>query len=281
MGKTILVLSVFTVWCFVCQRWYVCGIKQACATAIGQTTHATIPSPAKNNINSLPIAFRWQSAEPILGDNYPKYRDSILRELGDEDILQITAHYYHTENAPTDSLTFGMLRAKELQKLFAEKIPAERIQLVQKAIKIEKGVKEKPFSALRINYVAPPEVAPEEDAPVVKLKDGVRIYFESNSSKGEMNEAIINYLDELAVNLKETGRKVRITGHTDNVGEAKANYNVGLRRAKSIRNYLREKGVARSQIQTFSKGETEPIATNETEEGKAKNRRTELKISPE
>ena len=101
MGKTLLVLSVFSVWCFVCQQWYVCGIKQACASAIGQSKRSpttTTSTPSTKTISNLPIAFRWQSSEPILGVNYTKYRDSIIRELGDEDILQITALYDHTED---------------------------------------------------------------------------------------------------------------------------------------------------------------------------------------
>ncbi|MFK7933391.1 MAG: OmpA family protein [Saprospiraceae bacterium] len=281
MGKTLLVLSVFAVWCFVCQQWYVCGIKQACASAIGQSTPTktvTISPTEPTTSTNLPIAFRWQSAEPLLGTNYAQYRDSIIRELGEEDILQITALYYHTENSPTDSITYGAERARALKRLFAEQLPANRIQLRQKSIRLADGIKNHPFSAMKIEYLAPPEDVNKSAAPVVKMKDGVRIYFGFNASEGEMDLEIENYLNQLADSLVLRGETVRITGHTDNIGEAKANYNIGLRRAKSVRNYLRNKGVPRSQIQTFSKGETEPIATNETEEGMARNRRTEIKI---
>lgn len=282
MGKTILVLSVFAVWCVVCQQWYVCGIKQACATAVGQSTLPTISTPvsdpSKSNAVELPIAFRWQSAEPLLGASYQQYRDSIIRALGEEDVLQITALHYDAENASTDTLTYSMERARALKKLFAEKLPAHRIKLMQKTVYSEDGVKRQPFAAMEIDYLAPPLATTETSVPVVRLKDGVRIYFGFNASEGEMDTEIKEYLNELADSLVLRGNTVRITGHTDDVGEAKANYNIGLRRAKSVRNYLRERGVPRSQIQTFSKGETEPIATNATEEGKARNRRTEIKI---
>ncbi len=72
--------------------------------------------------------------------------------------------------------------------------------------------------------------------------------------------------------------KIEISGHTDNAGKPAANLTLSNNRAKSVVNYLIEKGINTQRLTFKGFGETKPIADNKTEEGKAKNRRTELKI---
>jgi len=78
--------------------------------------------------------------------------------------------------------------------------------------------------------------------------------------------------------VKSSGQKVRLTGHTDSLGNDAYNMNLGRQRANIIKNYLMEQGVPSSQIIAQSRGESQPIASNATEQGRAKNRRTELQI---
>ena len=92
------------------------------------------------------------------------------------------------------------------------------------------------------------------------------------------NSEIEAYLDQVAKRVKETGESVRLTGHTDSLGSSSSNITLGQRRANRIADYLIGQGVRRSQINSTSKGESEPVATNHTEVGRAKNRRTELQI---
>ncbi|GAB1445744.1 MAG: OmpA family protein [Cyclobacteriaceae bacterium] len=72
--------------------------------------------------------------------------------------------------------------------------------------------------------------------------------------------------------------EVEISGHTDSTGPE--DYNLGLseRRAKSVVRYLTDKGVAKERVKVTFYGETKPIETNETKEGRKKNRRVEFKI---
>ncbi|WP_119353326.1 OmpA family protein [Azohydromonas sediminis] len=69
---------------------------------------------------------------------------------------------------------------------------------------------------------------------------------------------------------------VRIVGHTDSTGSDAVNDPLSLRRANSVRDYLTDRGVAASRIETFGRGSREPIASNDTPEGRAKNRRVEI-----
>ena len=72
--------------------------------------------------------------------------------------------------------------------------------------------------------------------------------------------------------------KIELGGHTDNVGSAKSNQVLSENRAKSVYNYLVEKGVDAARLTTKGYGDTNPIADNTTEQGRAENRRTEFKI---
>lgn len=72
---------------------------------------------------------------------------------------------------------------------------------------------------------------------------------------------------------------VSITGHTDNTGLAATNMKLGLDRANFAKDYLMDNGISAEKIRTSSKGQTEPIADNSTEEGKAKNRRTVVTLN--
>lgn len=91
-----------------------------------------------------------------------------------------------------------------------------------------------------------------------------------------------NTLDELALFLAENPTlRIRVIGHTDNVGSDRDNQVLSEGRANSVKNALVERGVAAERIETAGMGRTQPIATNDTEEGRAKNRRVEYTIISE
>ncbi len=69
-----------------------------------------------------------------------------------------------------------------------------------------------------------------------------------------------------------------ITGHTDNTGSIHANKILGEKRANFIKQYLVKSGISNDRISVISKGELKPIATNNTENGRAKNRRVVVTI---
>lgn len=87
-------------------------------------------------------------------------------------------------------------------------------------------------------------------------------------------------LDKVRVFLSENpGIKVEIGGHTDNVGSPEDNLLLSEQRAQSVVNYLKELGVEEESINATGYGESQPVDTNESEEARARNRRTELKIT--
>ena len=86
-------------------------------------------------------------------------------------------------------------------------------------------------------------------------------------------EALVTYLK---TSFKAT---ILIEGHTDNKGDSAQNLLLSAKRAAAIANYLIKKGIEANRISTKGLGDTQPIDTNTTEEGRAKNRRTSFTIT--
>jgi outer membrane protein OmpA-like peptidoglycan-associated protein len=104
-----------------------------------------------------------------------------------------------------------------------------------------------------------------------------RLYFPSRSSNPGLSEAATNYFKEVASWLNtDDSHRVTLTGHTDSVGKAKNNLDLGLKRAIEIKDMMVKLGANESQIDVGSMGETQPIASNKTDSGRRQNRRVEL-----
>lgn len=89
----------------------------------------------------------------------------------------------------------------------------------------------------------------------------------------------IPVLEDVARIMKERPEiKVRITGHTDNVGSDEANMALSMRRADAVKTYLVGRGVGNDRLLTDGKGEGTPVDTNDTDLGRARNRRIEFSV---
>lgn len=135
---------------------------------------------------------------------------------------------------------------------------------------------EKVIAEIDTEKVAPLEVETFEieKGESIVLKD---LYFET--AKWEILEASFANLDKLAAYLKEyPDIKVEISGHTDNVGSEKDNQLLSENRAKAVVEYLTAKGIEPKRLSYRGYGSSQPVADNTTEEGRAQNRRVELKV---
>jgi outer membrane protein OmpA-like peptidoglycan-associated protein/tetratricopeptide (TPR) repeat protein len=103
------------------------------------------------------------------------------------------------------------------------------------------------------------------------------IFFESN--KYELKPESQVELDKIVQLLKDNPTlKIQINGHTDNSGNASENITLSGNRAKSVTSYLISKGIDPGRLSAKGWGDTQPVASNATPEGRAQNRRTELKV---
>ena len=99
-----------------------------------------------------------------------------------------------------------------------------------------------------------------------------------NTGKSEITPASYRHLDEVAVILaKNPSLKVEIQGHTDNRGAADYNMMLSDKRANAVRAYLVKHGISADRLSAVGYGLTRPAVSNDTPEGRAQNRRVELK----
>jgi outer membrane protein OmpA-like peptidoglycan-associated protein len=98
-------------------------------------------------------------------------------------------------------------------------------------------------------------------------------------NKADIRADSMGLLEEAAAKLKEQGNLgVVVEGHSDAKGGLKYNQRLSLQRAEAVRDYLVRLGVSRDRIVVIGKGASEPIATNDTPEGRAQNRRVVLVV---
>lgn len=127
--------------------------------------------------------------------------------------------------------------------------------------------------------VAAPAPTPAPEVPPVKKKivlRGVNFDFDKAVIRADAEPI----LDEAARVLKESGEaNVAVEGYTDSVGTDSYNQTLSVRRANAVRDYLEGHGVAGDRLTVEGFGETKPVASNDTSEGRAQNRRVELQVA--
>lgn len=105
------------------------------------------------------------------------------------------------------------------------------------------------------------------------------VNFEFDSAK--LNGSASSILNEGAAVIKDHPEiRVEVQGHTDSVGSEAYNQKLSEKRAESVKSYLEGQGVESSRISASGKGESDPVATNDTAEGRAANRRVEISAEP-
>lgn len=121
------------------------------------------------------------------------------------------------------------------------------------------------------------EIQFEEGQKVYTLDN---VFFDTGKAtlKKESFEAL-NTLYEVMKNKKTL--VIEVAGHTDSDGDADMNMKLSKRRAEAVRKYLIQKGIETNRVKAEGYGETQPVASNDNPQGKAKNRRTEVRIISE
>jgi outer membrane protein OmpA-like peptidoglycan-associated protein len=119
------------------------------------------------------------------------------------------------------------------------------------------------------------EVIREGEGIIVKFDSGILFDVDQSALKSEARANI----ESLATSLKNNPQtNILIVGHTDASGTDAYNYKLSERRAASVKSYAVNQGIAASRLTTEGRGETEPIADNTSDSGKAQNRRVEIVI---
>jgi len=107
-------------------------------------------------------------------------------------------------------------------------------------------------------------------------KVGAMVQFDYNSStiRGDAYDLLNKYVDVFQNDLPKA--RLMIVGHTDSIGSDAFNQRLSLSRAQSIHNYFKQRGIAEKRFKIRGMGESQPIASNDSDHGRRENRRVEF-----
>lgn len=121
------------------------------------------------------------------------------------------------------------------------------------------------------------DVSRQGDDLVLNMPSGITFDFNSSAVRPQFRQT----LNQVADTLRQYDRTyVDVYGHTDSVGSDDYNQALSERRASAVADYLSSHGVQSARLATRGFGETQPVASNDTEEGRSENRRVEIKLVP-
>ncbi len=282
--RVFFILFLFLLWGSGSTYWYVCKIKGFCQQQTSQTdvVNNAIEEKQEKKESFVPVKkiahaiiyFLRDKAEPVIDDTLQWRAEvkSIKQLQAEGKKLHIQAPYYAGENNTTPYDNLGLARANALKKLLSESIDSTLIvpqakQIGDTAMLVPGFIE---YDKSWFKWLIDNDFVKEEGEKIL-------IHFPYNSTQAIKNKAILSFLDEVVKKMKEhPGWKLQVTGHTDDSGSAASNKILGMKRAKRIKDWLEKKGVDPVRIIVKSEGELQPIADNNTEEGRQRNRRVEI-----
>jgi outer membrane protein OmpA-like peptidoglycan-associated protein len=274
LPKVLLMLLVWLLYSIVAYKGC---IEQCCTDDTGdEVTQTVTDSLADQAPTQYALSFNWDDPIANTNDGFDTFKERILAGMTDDNILEITGLYFEGEAKPDGFDNMGFARAAEIRKLFSN-IPDDRIRFRARLEEETDDVKTNSFEAGNFDWI---DLEKKDDAPaeLEELADRVIIRFPSNSTTKKADPAVDDYLDKLANRVKTSSEKVSITGHADNVGSDETNSRLSRKRAEKVRDILVRKGVSPDQITVDFKGESQPVASNDTETGRQENRRAEVRL---
>lgn len=217
-----------------------------------------------------------------------KVRDGIIPGLknflteNQNKVINITGYYKGDENNDSAFPNLGLARANAVKNyMVSQEIPSSQINTMGKLM--GEMVPDGNVFLGPINYSIA-EVAANAEDEIKALYDKIEadplvLYFDTaeasinlSASQKQKVADISRYLD------KVEKAKCEVVGYTDSQGRRRTNMRLGQERADFAKAYLIQNGIAEDRIKTDSKGPRDPVASNDTEEGRAKNRRTVISI---
>jgi len=264
------IIVVIILWVLLAAK--MCSDYSTCCTdgdEVSEAIGAVAPVVTEATCEEGLICFADNSCEPSLSTDFERFKDSLVTLISEGQQLRITGIYNTDESYDGTSNNLGTCRAEQIEDLFG--LTSDQVSIAgQLTVGRTVGVGDR-YSFDIVDIDNQPE-------PSAEISDAALIYFPYNSTNKLDDNDIEAYLNQVANSIKDNGGKVRLVGHTDDKGREIKNQELGQRRANVIADYLLGRGLLREQIMTESRGESEPVATNSTEVGRAKNRRVELQI---
>jgi OmpA-OmpF porin, OOP family len=270
--------------------WYSGSTCSSCNTATATTV---TPAPTQNI--SLPgfsvadgawnlstpgnLRFGRSNIVPVFGNDMPDILNRLVayNKSNPEKVLTVTGHYKADETNNTTFGNLGLARADALKVWLISKGLSEKN--INTASQLDDGLVFSPADTL----VGGITMAFNGAAPALPVKEDLftprTIYFNTGRNSLPVNAEFTSYIEQVKNYLQNNpDKKLVVTGHTDNAGNADKNLQLSAERAAFIKSELAKKGIAETRIESAGKGMNEPVADNGTPAGKAKNRRVTIQL---
>ncbi len=286
--RLLLGILIFGLWASVARYYYVCEIKKHCEPQ-EVVEEPTTPERLKNLNLTFgdevilegynQFSFQNGISQPTTDSSNLAFLDGIVSYMIDHDDkkLKITGRFLESESDIQVGFidNIGYARAQAIGNMLIDLgIPADRITYDRSLATIEEFQEPVIFEILEKT---------DNDLANVQFSFTNMTFSESNfeSDSDEFNpgDAFLSYADSMRTFFElNPDKTLRIIGHTDKTGGDLYNKDLGYRRADSAKGYIANQVGIQTEIKIESKGEKEPMATNKTKEGRAKNRRINLII---
>ncbi len=262
-------------------RWYfVCNMMGLCTVELAQSMVVRPATLTFYDGDSLVLQgydqfyFPDTNGRARLNNNNRAFLDSIARYLlrRTDRQLQVRGEYRPSEQGITQGFfdNLGLARAQYGRLQLIERgLDRDRITLDYRLDSTGRLQEPLHFEA----YIIADTTGYERESFTFRNMTFTDANFAFDSDEFRPAPACVLYADSVKTYLEENpGKELHIVGHTDRVGTAGYNYDLGMRRAQSAKDYFVELGV-QAPITLKSMGERRPVATNQTAEGRQKNRR--------
>lgn len=272
--------------------WYSSSPCSTCDTGSAIISNVTSPAPpAVNQLAGFSVSdSTWNASAadnlrfgksgyvPVISETVYKALDEVViySRANPQKSITITGHYGAEEINNTSFENLGLARADTLKKwLVAKAVPA--LNIITKA-QLDPAPNFSPADTLiggismAFNSIAPAAVSEDLFKPYT-------VYFATGQNSLNISGELQTYLQQANAYLQtHTDKRLVVTGHTDNVGNAEKNLTLSAQRAAFVKIQLEQQGIAADKINSQGKGMTEPVEDNSTSEGRAKNRRVTIQL---
>jgi outer membrane protein OmpA-like peptidoglycan-associated protein len=233
-----------------------------------------VPDPF-NGVSSN-VHYSARAGVSLLFGSYPPNKDSIRADSVERAERARADSIRSAEQARADSVQrAAQARTDSIQRMEAARVDSVRQAAMQDSLRAAQQARE---DSLRLAQQAGAVDSIQIQLMLERKKNLVLtgVTFEFNKSRLTPNA--MKVLDFVAQSVKaHPDAKIEVGGYTDSVGSAAYNRRLSLARARAVRVYLVQQGVVADQVTAVGYGKSNPVASNDTEEGRAQNRRVELR----
>ena len=282
----ILILITALLWAGVSGWWYTCNIKGYCDAdpkLASLVSHHSTDEKSPTEKNTMEDTAKTVGESSVESNKYATKTEETQRNKQTETPAGITANTIEagskeeSANTDTDATVEDSTNnidaiTREAESILDEITVEETLpNPLEEDIAADDDDDDSKIKIKRVNKTY-------TESDVVPTIKKVRIYSPGNISRQTaLNTNAARYFDKVIEMLKtDTSLEITLTGYTDSKGGAVRNKELGLRRAKTLKDILVAKGAPAAQISTDSQGEADPIWSNKSEAGRKKNRRVEI-----